>query len=151
MRAKGIHPDPSIGPVQTPATLLFTCLKARSQGNVATLRTTRLVPDLFYRRPDAMNVVMIFDGLQEIAHLTAFCLAEFCEILRHVTNLAGHHRPTDAAPAISETACTAVRSTMNRAPAAPSGMSSFSTCASGTTSFAPASIAAASASVPASG
>ena len=58
------------------------------------LRSVRGTARLFDGGPDAVDVVVVFEGLQEIAHFDAVRLGQFRETLGDVADFAGDDRPT---------------------------------------------------------
>ena len=48
---------------------------------------------LFQRRPDAVDVVVVVEGLEELTHLGALRLVQLWKRFRNVTNLTGHNFP----------------------------------------------------------
>ena len=48
---------------------------------------------LFYRRPDAVDVVVVVERLQKFADFGALRVGQFGKLLRNVADFARHHRP----------------------------------------------------------
>jgi hypothetical protein len=54
----------------------------------------RAISSLLQRRPDTVNIVMVFQFLEKLAHLGSLIFAQRGIILRQVTSLARDNRPT---------------------------------------------------------
>jgi len=93
-----------------------------------------------------MHVVVLVQLVQKLTDFIALRLGEFGELFGNVTDFAGHHGPAVGSQPFGNRGHGGAFADELRA-GAPSGMSSFSSCVSVSTSLAPASIAAASRSM----